>query len=332
MALGFMRAGPIGAALAWIAFTLPSAALMMLFAFMRQSGAEAFNGAIAVAVVHGLKLVAVPIVGQAVWSMGRSLCPDLQRLLVAAFCAALLLAAPGGLTQLASLALGGLAGVLLCRPGDAVAAPPLRVVLSRRTGVICMALFAALLVALPALRFLSPHLALADAMYRAGALVFGGGHVVLPLLREAVVVPGWLSDQTFLAGYGAAQAVPGPLFTFAAFVGMLAHPEGASGGPAAALLSLVMIFLPGALVLFGTLPFWSVVRGNATAQAALRGVNAAVVGILAAALYMPVGTAAIGGGIDAAVAAAGFVLLIFTRAPPWVVVLMTVAASVLARR
>ncbi len=328
MALGYMRAGPAGAVMAWVAFTLPSALLMVLFAFALQSGAEVFNGAVAVAVVHGLKLVAVPIVAQAVWSMTKTLCPDLQRLFIAMLCAALLLTTPGGLMQIAAIALGAVAGLFLCRNGGGGPAVPLRIALSRRAGVVCLAFFAILLVALPALKFLAPEIALAEAMYRSGALVFGGGHVVLPLLREAVVAPGWLSDQTFLAGYGAAQAVPGPLFTFAAFVGMLAHPEGAPGGVGPALLALLMIFLPGALILFGALPFWGLLRANVKAQAALRGINAAVVGVLAAAFYSPVAITAIATWTDAALAAVGFALLVFMRAPPWTVVVAVAAGSV----
>ena len=328
MALGLMRAGPAGAAMAWVAFTLPSALLMVAFAFALQSGAAVFNNATAVAVVHGLKLVAVPIVAHAAWSMAKALCPDLQRIFIAMLCAALLLATPGGLMQIAAIALGAAAGFVLCRGAGAGPALPLQIALSRRAGVACLVLFALLLVALPALKALSPEIALADAMYRSGALVFGGGHVVLPLLRETVVAPGWISDATFLAGYGAAQAVPGPLFTFAAFVGLLAHPEGAAGGIGAALLALMMIFLPGALILFGALPFWSLLRVNAKAQAALRGVNAAVVGILAAALYNPVAVTAVITWIDAVLAAMGFALLTFLRAPPWVVVVLVVTGSV----
>jgi chromate transporter len=331
MALGLMRAGWGGALAAWIGFTLPSALLMMAFALALQSGAAVFNTATAVAVVHGLKLVAVPIVAQAVWSMAKTLCPDMQRILIAMLCASLLLFAPGSLAQIAAIVLGAGAGMILCRDTGAHPAAPLPLTLSRRAGVILLALFALLLLVLPALRMLSPEIALADAMYRSGALVFGGGHVVLPLLREAVVIPGWLSDETFLAGYGAAQAVPGPLFTFAAFVGWMAHPPGAAGGFGLSLLALVMIFLPGSLVLFGALPFWGLLRVNAKAQAALRGVNAAVVGILAAALYNPVAATAVITWIDAAIAAVGFALLAFRKTPPWIVVALTVAATLAAR-
>jgi chromate transporter len=330
MALGFMRAGWSGAFAAWAGFTLPSAGLMVLFALALQSNAAVFNGPAAVAAVHGLKLVAVPVVAQALWSMAKSLCPDPPRMIIAIVGAALLLIAPGGAMQIAAIVLGACAGIFLCRAAGEDVSSPLGITLARRTGAVCLGVFVLLLAALPALRFLSPHMALADALYRSGALVFGGGHVVLPLLREAVVVPGWLSDQTFLAGYGAAQAVPGPLFSFAAFVGLLAHPQGAGGGLGAALIAVVMIFLPGALILFGALPFWAAMRANAKTQAALRGINAAVVGILAAALYNPVATTAIVSWIDAALAAAGLALLTLRLTPPWVVVMFMVAGSVIA--
>lgn len=322
MALGRLRAGAIGAFAAWAAFTAPSALLMVLFAFALLSRAPLLNGPIAVAVVHGLKLVAVPIVAQALCAMARSLCPDRRTAAIAVLCGLAAVAAPGGLTQLSIIAGGALTGLMLMReagPSQPYTETP------RGGGVVLLVLFAALLLLLPLVRDISPLLALADAMYRAGALVFGGGHVVLPLLREAVVTPGWLSDETFLAGYGAAQAVPGPLFSFAAFIG--ASMRQPSPGLAGAITALAMIFLPGALLLFGAWPFWGRLQADPRARGALRGANAAVVGLLAAALYSPVGVTAITHWTDATIAMAGFAVLMWSRAAPWMVVLGTVAAS-----
>ena len=328
MALGYLRAGAPGAAAAWVAFTAPSAILMILFALALLSGAEVFNGTVAVSVVHGLKLVAVPIVAQAVCSMARTLCPDIPRASIAVLCAALMLIVPGALVQIIALMIGAIAGFAVLRGADA-ATKPLPIAVPRSVGVICLGAFAMLLALLPLARPLSPLLALSDAMYRSGALVFGGGHVVLPLLREAIVAPGWLSDETFLAGYGAAQAVPGPLFTVAAFIGMLAQQPSA-GAPGAG-ISLVMIFLPGVLILFGALPFWSRIHAAPGARRALLGLNAAVVGILAAALYTPVSITAITSWSDAAIAAAAFGLLMLRRTAPWMVVAGVVAAVVITR-
>ncbi len=324
MLLGYMRAGAPGAFAAWVAFTAPSAFLMMLFAAALISHAAALNGPTAVAVVHGLKLVAVPVVAQAVCQMARTLCPDLRRAVIALAGARAMIAIPGAVTQIAAIAAGALAGVLLLRSDEASPASLPRSV-SQNTGVIFLAAFAALLLLLPLARGVSPLAALADAMYRAGALVFGGGHVVLPLLREAVVGQGWLSDETFLAGYGAAQAMPGPLFSVAAFIGLLAQQP--SAGAPGALVALTAIFLPGALILFGVLPFWARVQTDARAKAALKGVNAAVVGVLAAALYSPVGMTAIVRWTDAVIAAIAFAVLMIWRVPSWIVVLGTVAAT-----
>ena len=325
MALGYLRAGPAGAAAAWVAFTTPSALLMIAFAAALTSGAAIFNGPAAVAAVHGLKLVAVPIVAQAVWSMARTLCPDLTRAALAIFCAALMLFIPSGFAQMLAIAIGAMAGAALIRETkDAGGAPPLAI--SRTAGFICLGAFTALLIILPLARPLSPLFALADALYRSGALVFGGGHVVLPLLREAVVTPGWLSDETFLAGYGAAQAVPGPLLSIGAYIGMMVRP---GGGWAGALVGIVMIFLPGVLILFGALPFWARLQTYARARAAMAGINAAVVGILAAALYTPVAVTAIASWSDAVIAA--LALLLLQRAAP-IIVVMAVVAAVMAVR
>lgn len=326
MLLGYMRAGAPGAAAAWLAFTAPSAVLMILFALALLSQTEILNGPAAVAAVHGLKLVAVPIVAQAVCLMSRTLCPDLRRAVLAVLAAAAMIALPGSAAQIAVIAAGGAVGMLFLRSGD-VPPKPLPRTVPQSIGVLCLAVFAGLLLVLPLAREISPLAALADAMYRAGALVFGGGHVVLPLLRESVVGSGWLSDETFLAGYGAAQALPGPVFSFAAFIGMLAQQP--SAGWPGSLIALVMIFLPGVLILFGALPFWARLQANPRATAALKGVNAVVVGVLAAALYTPVAVTAITRWTDAMIAVVGFAALMIWRVPSWTLVLGTVVATCL---
>lgn len=315
-ALGLWRAGPLGALAAWAAFTLPSAILLLAFAL----GAAALDGPVAQGVLHGLKLVAVAVVAQAVWGMARSLAPDRQRaaIALAAVFATILLA--GSLGQVAAILLGGLAGLVLCRSEAVPVSVTARFPVSPAVGVACLVAFAALLVGLPLLASGSaPHwLGLFDAFYRAGALVFGGGHVVLPLLDAETVATGWVSKDAFLAGYGAAQAVPGPLFTFAAYLGAAGSlpPNGVIGAG----IALVAIFLPGFLLLVGVLPFWDGLRGLPAAQAAMRGANAAVVGILGAALYNPVWTSAVLGPLDFAMALAGFVALVVWKVPPWIVV------------
>lgn len=317
-ALGLARAGPLGALAAWAGFTLPSALLMLLFAY----GASSFGGPIGMAVIHGLKLVAVAIVAQAVWGMARTLTPDRPR-------AALALAALGVVTllggawgQVAAIMVGALGGLWLCRAPAPISGGTMLFAVPRRIGIACLATFVILLVGLPLLAptSASQGMALFDAFYRSGALVFGGGHVVLPLLQTAVVEPGWTDDATFLAGYGVAQAVPGPLFTFAAYLGAVVHP--APQGIVGAGVALAGIFLPGMLILMGVLPFWDALRGRPLAQAALRGVNAAVVGILGAALYDPVWASAVLGPYDFAVVALGFALLTIWRTTPIAVVLV----------
>jgi chromate transporter len=325
--LGLIRGGWLGGLAAWCGFTLPSAILMTAFAF----GASALTGSPAGAgLLHGLKLVAVAIVAQAVWGMAASLCPDRQRASVAATALVLVLFFPGSLGQIAAILLGALAGLGLCRdaPGQARPAAPeaLPLVVTHRAGCVCLALFGVLLMLTPALSRFGGAAALFGAMYRSGALVFGGGHVVLPLLRQAVVAPGWVDDSAFLAGYGAAQALPGPLFTFAAYLGAVARlpPRGVPG----AILALLGIFVPGILILLGVLPFWEALRRRTWAQALMRGVNAAVVGLLGAALYSLVWVSAVKTPADFAIAAVGFVLLMAWRAPPLVVVAFTAAAGV----
>lgn len=316
-ALGLYRAGPLGALAAWTAFTLPSALLLVAFAL----GAALLEGPVAQGVLHGLKLVAVAVVAQAVWGMAQSLTPDRQRAAIAVAAVAVTMLLAGSLGQVAAIALGALAGLAFCRNGVVSGTKDMRFPVSRTMGVASLALFALLLVGLPvAASVINAHgLNLFDAFYRAGALVFGGGHVVLPLLETETVASGWVSRDTFLAGYGAAQAVPGPLFTFAAYLGGVGTmtPNGIAG----AAIALVAIFLPGFLLLVGALPFWDALRRLKLAQAGMRGANAAVVGILGAALYDPVWTGAVLAPLDFVLALAGFVALVAWKVPPWAVVL-----------
>ncbi|WP_409999319.1 chromate efflux transporter [Bradyrhizobium sp. SZCCHNR2028] len=321
--IGLMRAGYLGALAAWTGFTLPSAAMLVLFAY----GAGRLSGPVGSGLLHGLKLTAVAIVAQAVWGMARSLCPDRARASIAVAATLIILFSTASLAQIGAIVLGGLAGLWLCR-GEAAPSGHVAIPVSRTVGLVALAMFVVLLAGLPLLRGVtgSTGIALFDAFYRSGALVFGGGHVVLPLLREAFVGPGWLSDDAFLAGYGAAQAVPGPLFTFAAYLGTVVAPE--PHGIIGAALGLLGIFLPGMLVLLAALPFWDSFRKRAGAQAMMRGVNAAVVGVLGAALYDPVWTTTIHNAADFGIALIGFVLLVAWRAPPLVVVAFSAAAGV----
>jgi len=317
-AIGLLRGGYLGGVAAWAGFTLPSAVLLVLFAW----GAGSIAGtALGAGLLHGLMLVAVAVVAQAVWGMARSLAPDRERASIATVATVLVLSAAGSVGQIVALLLGGLAGLWLCRGTTTEVVPEkLSMPVSRRAGAVFLTAFFALLLLPPLLRGVSTSIAVFDAFYRSGALVFGGGHVVLPLLRDAVVRPGWVSDPAFLAGYGAAQAVPGPLFTFAAYLGAVMRVG--PGGVAGAVLALAAIFLPGMLLLLGTLPFWDALRSRPRAQAAMRGVNAAVVGVLAAALYTPVWTSAVHRPMDFGLALTGFVLLAVWRAPPLVVVIL----------
>ncbi len=325
-ALGLFRGGYAGAVAAWVGFTAPSAALLIAFAY--GAGSLGGAGSAGAGVLHGLKLVAVPIVAQAVVGMARSLCPDVPRASIAIGALLILAATASTGAQLAVIALGGLVGFFACRTGSVVT-HEVRNAVSARAGLCSLALFGLLLVLSLALQgaVSSPAWNLFAAFYRSGALVFGGGHVVLPLLREAVVTPGWVSEDAFLAGYGAAQAVPGPLFTVAAYLGAVARPL---PGVAGALIGLVGIFLPGTLILVGALPFWTTLGHNLKAQSVVRGVNAAVVGLLAAALYDPIWKSTVHSGTDLGLAALGFVLLMGVRAPPWVVVLVCAIGAVVA--
>ncbi|MCO5107615.1 MAG: chromate efflux transporter [Burkholderiaceae bacterium] len=345
-ALGLRRAGWPGAIAAWLGFTLPSALLLALFAlgFAREGG----NGALFAAIVHSLKIVAVAVVAQAVWSMARSLLPDWPRRVLALLAAAVALAVPGAAAQLLALAACALVGARLLVSAPIALGGGDEYPVGRRSGVLALALFVALLAALPLAASVSgnPALRLFEAFYRAGALVFGGGHVVLPLLQASVVEPGWVSESTFLAGYGAAQAVPGPLFTFAAYLGAVIAGAGGSAGQAAvgqaglaaagvqgawlgAGACLVAVFLPGILVLVGALPFWERLRQRAALRSAVAGVNAGVVGVLLAALIDPVSTAALRSAADAIVAAILVVLLMRLRWPPLAVVAIAVALGAL---
>ena len=322
--IGLMRAGYRGGLAAWTGFTLPSAIALVLFAY----GAGALSGPAGIGLLHGLKLVAVAIVAQAVWGMARTLCPDRERASIAVAAALIILFSASSVSQIAAILLGGLAGLWLCRAGPPTTTGHITVPVSRTVGLVALAVFFLLLTGLPVLRgfVTSQGLALFEAFYRSGALVFGGGHVVLPLLREAFVTPGWVSDDAFLAGYGAAQAVPGPLFTFAAYLGAVVSPS--PHGLTGAALGLIAIFLPGVLILMGTLPFWETFRKRAGAQAVMRGVNAAVVGLLGAALYNPVWTSSVKTPGDFGIALVGFVLLAVWRAPPLVVVIISALGGI----
>jgi len=323
VAIGLSRAGYAGALAAWLGFTTPSAIAMVLFAF----GVGALGNALGGGWLHGLKVAAVAVVAQAVLAMMRSLTPDRARATLAVAATALVLAVPTAWGQIGAIIISGLVGLAMFRgapPADHVSLPH---PVSRTVGAVALAVFFALLLGLPLLAAAIPSqgLTLFEAFYRAGSLVFGGGHVVLPLLQAAVVPPGWVTNDAFLAGYGAAQAVPGPLFTFAAYLGAVMGPP--PNGWAGAGICLIAIFLPSFLLVIGALPFWEELRRRAAAQAALAGVNAAVVGLLLAALYNPVWTAGITSAGDFALAVAAFLLLFMWQTPPWLVVALCAAGG-----
>lgn len=326
ISLGLLRAGVLGSLMAWIGFTLPSAVLMAAFAL----GLSALGDPTSASWLHGLKIVAVAVVAQAVWTMARSLCPDRPRATIAIGAAVLLLLWPAAAAQIVAIVLGGLIGWRVLPADAAAAGEPIAVPLSRRVAVVALVLFVGLLLGLPLLRAATgdPFVALLDAFYRPGSLVFGGGHVVLPLLQAEVTPNGWVSNEQFLAGYGAAQAVPGPLFTFSSYLGAVRSvwPNGILG----AAVAVVGIFLPSFLLVFGALPFWSALRGRPAVAAALRGINAAVVGILLAALYTPVWTSAVLKPADFALAVAALGALMVWRAPPWAVVIACAVVAGLA--
>jgi len=327
ISIGILRAGLPGALCAWLGFTAPSAAAMVLFGY----GVTSFGNLADSAWLHGLKIVAVAVVAQAVWGMARNLCPDRERATIAVAAAMVALAIPSAPGQISAIAAGGLIGWIRLHGAPHPEQRPLAVHLPRSWSTIALAVFFALLLGLPLLAGAGrPHaLALVASFYRSGALVFGGGHVVLPLLQSSVVPPEWVTNDAFLAGYGAAQALPGPLFTFAAYLGTVMGP--APNGWLGGLICLAAIFLPSFLLLIGALPFWDTLRRRPGVQSALRGVNAAVVGLLLAALYKPVWTSAIFGPADFAIGILAFVLLTFWAAPPWLVVIFgTVTASVVS--
>jgi chromate transporter len=317
--IGLAAGGLPGAVAAWLAFTLPSALALILFAY----GVTAYSEFLDSGFLHGLKVVAVAVVAFAVWGMARNLTPDAPRVSVAVGAAILFSAWPTSLGQIAAILAGGIIGLVLGKGQHDDGHVPMHPGIGRVGGAVALVLFFGLLLGLPALAAVYPShaLALFDSFYRSGSLVFGGGHVVLPLLQSEVVPPGWATNDTFLAGYGAAQAVPGPLFTFAGYLGaaMTPRPTGWLGGA----ICLVAIFLPSFLITVGALPFWEDLRRMRTIRSALVGVNAAVVGLLLAALYNPVWTSAIKSPGDFGLALAAFVLLAFWRAPPWLVVLLT---------
>jgi chromate transporter len=320
--IGVMRAGLLGGVAAWIGFTFPSVIALVLFAFLLQGFDLGSAGWI-----HGLKLVAVAIVAHAIWGMGQKLAPDRNRATIAVLSAIIALLWQTALTQVSIILAAGLAGLLMYRNLQASSERPrLSVPIKRSVAAICLFIFFGLLITLPILRSISSvhWLAIFDSFYRAGSLVFGGGHVVLPLLEREIVPIGWLSKEDFLAGYGAAQAVPGPLFTFAAYLGAVMN------GWTGAILATIAIFLPAFLLVVGTLPFWDTLRHMPKVQGALIGVNAAVVGILIAAFYHPIWTSSIRGPVDFAMVSTLFAMLMFWKAPPWLVVVTGAVLGMLA--
>jgi chromate transporter len=321
ISLGIMRAGLLGGLMAWLGFTLPSAILLTLFAYWTS----VLRSVIASGILHGLMVVAVAVVAQAVWGMARTHCPDRSRATIAILAAIASLLLPAGIVQVAIIATAGLIGWFLFKNSDfttAQTSSALRSLIPRALAIISLALFTALLVLflLPNLFYQFHALVLFASFYRSGALVFGGGHVVLPLLQAAVVLPGWVTETQFLTGYSAAQAVPGPLFTFSAYLGAIEAPS--PNGWIGATIALLGIYLPSFLLLIGILPFWSSLRNQSAFQAALRGINAAVVGLLLAALYQPVWTSTIKNAYDFLFALAAFGLLVIWKLPPWLVVLL----------
>ena len=323
IAIGLSRAGYAGALAAWTGFTLPSAIVLMLFAI----GISSYGDIVPLGVLHGLKVAAVAVVAQAVWGMGKNLCTDVARISIMALAACFVLLVPSALAQVSVIAIAAIIGLLWFQPEKVIAHDPLPITVRRRTGLVWLFLFFSLLIGLPLLTALYPSqtLSMVDTFFRAGSLVFGGGHVVLPLLQAEIVPAGWISNDTFLAGYGATQAVPGPLFTFAAFLGssMNQAPSGWLGG----MICLIAIFAPSFLLVMGVLPFWESLRQNLRTRAALSGINAAVVGLLLAALYQPVWTSAIVEAKDFGLALVALIALMFWTVPAWLVVIGCGAAG-----
>ena len=319
ISIGLMRAGYLGALAAWTAFTLPSALALVLFAY----GLSASGNVLGSGWLHGLKVAAVAVVALAILGMARTLAPDRERATLAVLALVIALAIPSAWGQIGAIVVGAVIGAVFPRAEPPPAQAALKLPASRVSGIIALATFAALLAGLPILAATTgnENVRLFDTFYRVGSLVFGGGHVVLPLLQAEVVPAGWISNDAFLAGYGAAQAVPGPLFTFAAYLGAII------GGWKTAIICLVAIFLPSFLLVVGILPFWEGLRRRTMAQAVLRGVNAAVVGLLLAAFYNPVWTSGIFNRADFGLAAFAFLLLFLWRTPPWLVVVLCAAGG-----
>lgn len=320
ISIGMMRGGLLGGIASWIGFTLPSALVLMIFAYAMMNYNVSNAGWL-----HGLMIVAVAVVTQAVWGMARSLAPDRTRGTIAILTAIITLLWPSAYTQLILIAAAGLFGRLFLAKSEIPQTPHIGISISRRTAVGAWILFIGLLIGLPLLRtVVSSHwLALFDTFFRVGSLVFGGGHVVLPMLQAEVLPSGWLTEAQFLAGYGAAQAVPGPLFTFSAYLGAVMN------GWAGALVALIPMFLPSFLLVAGTLPFWDAIRRRPNFQSVFKGINAAVVGILLAALYNPVWIKAIHTPYDFCLAIAAFGLLILWKLPPWLIVLFSATGGAL---
>jgi len=322
MAIGLSRAGYPGAAAAWLGFTLPSALIMIGAAL----GLSVFGALIPTGILLGLKIVVVAVVAQAVWGMGRSICTDAVRagIMVLAAVIALLFAAAS--SQWMIILASGLVGLWLVKPSALSSSSVFSFPLGRRAGSLWLSLFFALLVFLPVFASMvqTGWASVLDVFYRAGALVFGGGHVLLPLLQSQLVPAGWISNDIFLAGYGVTQALPGPLFSFTAFLGAsLSGPAAGWMGPwAGGLLALVATFLPAFIILVGVLPFWVSVRESPRARAALGGVNAGVLGLLVATFYDPVFVSAVAWPQDMALALLAFVALVFWHIPPWLVVVL----------
>lgn len=325
MALGLSRGGYAGAIAAWVGFTLPSAILLILFGLGYASLSDRFG----TGWLNGLKIAAVAVVAQALVGMARQLCPDVPRLALAACAAAIALLMPTTLGQVTAIALGGIIGWRLLTPSATLPHSGLSVRISRRSGSIALGLFALLLVALPATASLNGAylVQMLDGFYRAGALVFGGGHVVLPLLQSQVVPNSWVSQDAFLAGYGAAQAVPGPLFSFAAYLGSIStgQPSSWVGG----MIALVAIFLPSFLLVVGVLPFWERLRSFGAMQRAMLGINAAVVGLLLAAFLHPICTEGLHSWTDVALAVVAFMLLQFGKIPAWAMVFLLALTGIM---
>lgn len=311
--IGITRVGMLGGIAAWIGFTLPSVIALVLFAMLIQgTGVESLGW------IHGLKIVAVVVVAQAILGMSKNLAPDRTRISILGGAAILAWAWTTPFSQVAIIACAGLLGWWFYRSRPVEPLSPLKINIRRSSAIASLVLFAGLLLILPLMRAWTGNewIALMDSFYRSGSLVFGGGHVVLPLLEHELVPTGGVSREAFLTGYGAAQAVPGPLFTFAAYLGTVSH--GIIGG----IVATLAIFLPAFLLVVGTLPFWNSIRNKAPIQGILAGVNAAVVGILLAALYDPLWTSAILGAKDAILGLLLFILLVHWKLPPWVIVLV----------